>query len=89
MEQLVKSTITIGGKDFPVKLNKSEQKNLKTIEDEIASKIKNFQQNYDNISMQDCLAMICIEQAFKIHNTKGSEAKAAKALDKIEQALAQ
>lgn len=89
MEQLVKSIITIGGKEFPVKLNKTEQKNLKTIEGEIATKIKNFQQNYANMSMQDCLALICIEQAFTIHNNKSSQGEAAKTLDKIEQALAE
>ena len=90
MEQLTKSKIKIGGKDFPVKLNNEEQKNLKTIESEIADKIKNFQRNYSNISMQDILAMICIEQAFTIHNNKNSNVNAVEdVLKKIELTLAE
>ena len=72
-----------------MKLSKKEQKNLKAIEDEIAGKIKNFQQNYANITMQDCLAMICIEQAFTIYNNKDNKSDVAQdVLSKIEQALA-
>jgi hypothetical protein len=89
MDNLIKSNITIGGKEFPVKLSKKEQKHVQTIEKEIADKIKAFQQHYANMSMQDCLSMICIEQAFNIHNNKGnSEVAVSKVLDTLEQELA-
>ena len=89
MDNLTKSKISIGGKDFPVRLNKEELRNVKTIENEIADKIKTFQQHYANMSMQDCLAMICIEQAFNIHNNKAhSENAVVDILDTLENELA-
>ncbi len=87
MNHLIKSKIEIGGKEFPLKLSKEEVKKVKLIEGELATKIKTFQQNYGNISMQDCLTMICIEQAFTIQHNKDSQEAVDKVLDQVEEAL--
>lgn len=89
MDNLTKSKIAVGGKEFPLRLNKEELKSAKTIENEIANKIKTFQQHYANMSLQDCLAMICIEQAFTIQNNKlHSENAVVDILDTVETELA-
>lgn len=89
MGDLIKSKITIAGKDIPLKLSAEESKIARLIESEIAEKLQSFQQHYGNISLQDCLAMICIEQAFALRKqAENSGESLEKVLGTLEEELA-
>lgn len=67
-DSLQKATISIAGKEFPLKLDKKEMKKLSSIEQEINKKINHYQSQFANMSLKDSIIMVLISYAFELKN---------------------
>lgn len=68
--ELKKASITIAGKDFPLKLSKSELNKLRSIELEINNNIDQNQKQFQNMSLLDCITMVLISKSFELEALK-------------------
>lgn len=60
---LKKMTVTIAGRDYPVRVKESEIEIVKRAEKEINRKLRDLQLQYNKNDLQDCLSMILLTYA--------------------------
>ena len=55
--------VTIGGRSYPLTINRSEEERIRKAVSEIDKNIKELKNNYAVVDMQDLLAMTALEYA--------------------------
>ena len=53
--------VTIGGRSYPLTINRSEEEKIRKAVSEIDKNIKELKNNYAVVDMQDLLAMTALE----------------------------
>lgn len=71
-DELKKAVIKIAGKEFPLKLNTSENEHLQSIETEINNRISQYQSNFGAMNQQDMITMVLISYAFELKDAQNN-----------------
>ena len=67
VDELIRLNLMIGGRSYPVKVEKSETKELKRIEADINSKINEYMVKYPNYNQIDIFTMALLSMIFEIN----------------------
>lgn len=82
--ELQKLTIVVGGRSYPVKVNREEALILPTIEKNLNEQIRQMQLSFSDRDMQDCLSMVLLTQAIAAQTKEPSiSPDLSKKIDKL------
>ncbi len=80
--------VNIAGRLYPLTIDSREEKNLKSAADDLAKKLKAFEQNYAVRDQQDLLAMCALQYATEALQKEQSNGHITQRLEKLEQEVA-
>lgn len=91
MDDLKSISISVAGRQYPVKIGLDEEPLIRSIEKKVNDQIKQFQNNYSNIDPLDSLSMTLLTYAFDLQkaNHLSEDQKLHQRLDELQAALDQ
>lgn len=81
--ELKKMTVTIAGRDYPVRVKESEVEMVTWVVHEINQKLQDLQLKYNKNDLQDCLSMTILTYAVDYHQKTDSSYDREKVSDEL------
>ncbi|MCB0618405.1 MAG: cell division protein ZapA [Saprospiraceae bacterium] len=76
-------TVLIANRPYPLKINASDESEIRKIVKEVNERINQFQLTYPNRDKQDCLALAILAFAVDLHRTRQTTFQQDKLADKL------